>query len=104
MGKTSLGQAVTADSDGDGCKRNSAAAAARITPISDQLRANARTADQLRAGARTAGSPSNPLSFSRLTKQYFKHSHSPVRENPAGSRQGKTLRWDGHSLDLETNR
>ena len=44
MGKTSLGQAVTADSDGDGCKRISAAAAARITPISDQLRANARTA------------------------------------------------------------
>ena len=80
MGKTSLGQAVTADSDGDGCKRNSAAAAARITPISDQLRANARTADQLRAGARTAGSPSNPLSFSRLTKQYSKYSHSPVRK------------------------
>ena len=79
MGKTSLGQAVTADSDGDGCERISAAAAARITPISDQLRANARTADQLRAGARTAGSPSNPLSFSRLTKQYSKHSHSPVR-------------------------
>ena len=52
MGKTSLGQAVTADSDGDGCKRNSAAAAARITPISDQLRANARVADQLRAIAR----------------------------------------------------
>ena len=80
MGKTSLGQAVTADSDGDGCKRNSAAAAARITPILDQLRANARTADQLRAGARTAGSPSNPLSFSRLTKQYSKYSHSPLRE------------------------
>ena len=48
MGKTSLGQAVTADSDGDGHERISAAAAARITPISDQLRANARTADQLR--------------------------------------------------------
>ena len=81
MGKTSLGQAVTADSDGDGCKRNSAAAAARITPISNKLRANARTADQLRAGARTAGSPSNPLSFSRLTKQYSKHeltsTHAP---------------------------
>ena len=86
MGKTSLGQAVTADSDGDGCEWIRAAAAAGITPISDQLRANARTADQLRAGARTAGSPSNPLSFSRLTKQYSKHSHSPVRENPAGSR------------------
>ena len=54
MGKTSLGQAVTADSDGDGRERISAAAVARITPISDQLRANARTADQLRAGARTA--------------------------------------------------
>ena len=54
MGKTSLGQAVTADSAGDGHERISAAAAARITPISDQLRANARTADQLRAGARTA--------------------------------------------------
>ena len=43
MGKTSLGQAVTADSDGDGHERISAAAAARITPISDQLRAGART-------------------------------------------------------------
>ena len=95
MGKTSLGQAVTADSDGDGCKRNSAAAAARITPISDQLRANARTADQLRAGARTAGSPSNPLSFSRLTKQYSKHSHSPVRKGTSTVESSPVF----HSMD-----
>ena len=51
---TSLEQAVTADSDGDGCECIPAAVAAGITPISDQLRADARTADQLRAGARTA--------------------------------------------------
>ena len=57
MGKTSLGQAVTADSDGDGCEWIRAAAAARITPISDQLRANARTTDQLRAGARNIDFP-----------------------------------------------
>ena len=52
-----------ADFAGDGCECIRAAAAAGITPISDQLRANARTADQLRAGARTAGSPSSPLSL-----------------------------------------
>ena len=59
MGKTSLGQAVTAESDGDGCERIRAAAAAgiHVTPISDQLRANARTADQLRAGERNCDFP-----------------------------------------------
>ena len=57
MGKACLAEAVKRIFAGDGCECIRAAAAAGITPISDQLRANARTADQLRAGARNRGFP-----------------------------------------------
>ena len=72
---------------GDGCGCIRAAAAAGVTPNSDQLRAGARTADQLRASARTADpnrqlTPASQNSTPSIRTPLSEKIRSPKSEDP----------------------